>query len=165
MKASDLMTTHVITAHADTTVEELARLLTRNRIGSVPIVDEERRVIGIVSESDLFLKEKGIPFSAVKLPTLFRQWVDPRQLAQVYDNARHHTAADIMTRDVVCVEHDEPVGHVAWFMMQWGVERVPVVRAERLVGLISRVDLIRMLAEPAETQAPAGESEALAAPA
>ena len=146
MKASDLMTRNVITLRPDTTVEHIARLLTTNRVASAPVVDDAGHVVGIVSEHDLFLKEKGIPFSAVRLPTKFKEWVDPRHLLQIYDAARHHTAADIMTREVICVDVDDQVGHVAWLMMQWGIERVPVVEHDRLVGIIARSDLIALLA-------------------
>lgn len=145
MKACRVMTKNVITVRPDTPVEEIAHLLTTHRIGAVPVVDENHRVIGIVSESDLFLKEKGLPFSAVKLPTLFSQWVDPHQLAEIYEGARHHTANDIMTKDVICVDANDDIGHVARLMVQRNLKRVPVVHEGKLVGLISRADMIRLL--------------------
>ena len=141
------MTKDVTTVRPDTTVEEIAHLLTTHRISAVPVVDDDHRVIGIVSESGLFLKEKGIPFSAVKLPALFRQWVDPGQLAEIYEGTRHHTANDIMSKDVICVDDNDDIGHVAWLMAQRSLKRVPVVRDGKLVGIISRADLIRLLAK------------------
>jgi CBS domain-containing protein len=149
MRAAELMTRGVISVREETTVEEIARILTRNRVSSVPVVDNDGHVVGIVSEHDLFMKDKGLPFTAVKLPERFKTWVTPDYVAQIYEAARHNTAADIMTRDVLCVDVDEEVGHVAWFMMQWGVERLPVLENDRLVGVIARSDLIRLLAEPA----------------
>ncbi|MBU4225850.1 MAG: CBS domain-containing protein [Chloroflexi bacterium] len=148
MKAKDVMTRDVIAIRPDTTVEAIARLLTEHRINSVPVVAsrEAGRVVGIVSESDLFLKEKGIPFSAVKLPALFRQWVDPARLAEIYEGARHHTAADVMTREVICVDVEDDVGHVAWLMAQRNLKRVPVLREGVLAGIITRADIIGMLA-------------------
>jgi CBS domain-containing protein len=152
MKVQHIMTTPVIRVRADTTVEEIARLLTTYRIGAVPVVDDEDHVIGIVSESDLFLKEKGIPFSAVKLPALFKQWVEPSRLAEIYESARHHTAADIMTTDVVCVNVKDDIGHVAWLMAQRDLKRVPVLRGGKLVGIITRTDLIRLLVKAERSQ-------------
>lgn len=146
MQAQDIMTREVITIHADTTVDEIARLLDRHHIGSVPVVDEERRVIGIVSESDLFLKPAGMPFSAVKLPTLFKQWVDPARLAEIYAEAHRHTAADIMTREVICVDVEDEIGHVAWLMAQRDLKHVPVLQEGKLAGMLTRADVIRMLA-------------------
>ena len=145
MKAQDIMTREVITVRADTTVDEIAHLLDEHHIGSVPVVDEEGHVVGIVSESDLFLKPKGIPFSAVKLPTLFKQWVDPTMLAEIYVKARHNTAADVMTREVICVEAQDDISHVVWLMAQRGLKHLPVLQDGKLVGIITRANVIRML--------------------
>ncbi len=150
MIAKNIMTREVISIQAETTVEEIARLLSVHHIGGMPVVNQENRVIGIVTESDLFLKRKGIPFSAVKLPVLFKQWVDPEQLAEIYEDARHHTAADVMTSDVVCVDVEEPVGRVAWLMAQRNIKRVPVLQDGVLVGIITRADIIRRLARDQE---------------
>lgn len=157
MKAKDIMTGHVISVIPDTTVEAIARLLTEHRISGVPVVSsrEDGRVVGIVSKSDLFLKEKGIPFSAVKLPELFKQWVDPAQLAEIYESARLHTAADVMTREVMCVEAEDDIGRVAWLMAQCNLKRVPVLHDGVLVGIITRADVIRLLAKDAVERAKA----------
>lgn len=146
MRAYQIMTTDVSAVHVDTTVDEMVRILTTRRISSVPVVDDDQRVLGLVSEDDLFLKDKGIPFSAVKAPTLFRKWANPQQVDEVYAAARRHTAADVMTTDVTCVEADDDVGKVTLLMVQQNLHRVPVVRSGKLVGIISRIDLIRMLA-------------------
>jgi CBS-domain-containing membrane protein len=150
MKARDIMTRDVIRIHVDTAVDEIARLLSDHRIGGLPVVDDEDRVIGIVSESDLFLKEKGMPFSAVKMPTLFKRWVDPDRLTEIYEGARHHTAADVMTTDVVCVDIDDTIGHAAWLMAQRNIKRVPVLQNGTLAGIITRADIIRLLAKDEE---------------
>lgn len=146
MKAKEIMNRNVVSVRADMTVAEVARLLSERRIGGLPVVDDEKRVIGIVCESDLFLKEKGLPFSAIKIPTLFKRWVDPERLAEIYEGARHHTAADVMTTDVVCVDVDDTVGHVALLMAQRNIKRVPVLQNGSLVGIITRADIIRLLA-------------------
>ncbi|MFN8496717.1 MAG: CBS domain-containing protein [Anaerolineae bacterium] len=155
MNARDLMVANVMTVTADTSVSEIARLLTTYRLGSLPVVDANGHVLGIVSESDLFLKDKGIPYSAVKLPERFQQWVDAERLARIYESARTHTAADVMTTDVICVDVNEPIGRVAWLMMTWGIERAPVLQEERLVGMVSRADLIRWMAQAGEVVATA----------
>lgn len=95
MKVSDAMTPDVITVRADTTVDEIARLLTEHRINAVRVVDDEFHVIGMVGEDELFLKEKGIPFSLMELPALFEHCVDPSRLEKIYAKSRHHTA-DVM---------------------------------------------------------------------
>lgn len=150
MRVEEIMTREVITVTADTTVEEIARLLTEHRIGGLPVVDDKNQVLGIVTESDLFLKEKGMPFSAVKAPTLFKRWVDPDQLTEIYEGARHHTAADVMTTQAVSVEADDTIGHAAWLMAQHNINRVPVLRNGVLAGIVTRADIIRLLARDQE---------------
>ncbi|MCK6584110.1 MAG: CBS domain-containing protein [Anaerolineales bacterium] len=150
MKVQDIMIRDVISICVDTTVDEIAKVLNEHRIGGAPVVDKERRVIGIVCESDLFLREKGLPFSAVKIPTLFKRWVDPDRLAEIYEGARHHTAADVMTTNVVCVDVDDTVGHAALLMVQRNIKRIPVLQDGILVGIITRTDIIRLLARDEE---------------
>ena len=144
------MTREVMTVTADTTVDRIARLLSENRIGGLPVVDRENRVIGIVTESDLFLKEKGMPFSAVKVPTLFKRWVDPDRLTEIYEDSRHHTAADVMTSATICVNVDDTVGHAAWLMAQHNIKRVPVLQNGVLAGIITRANIIHLLARDEE---------------
>ncbi len=150
MKAKEIMSREVVSVSPDTTVEAIARLLSAHRISGVPVVDGSGRVVGLVSDSDLFLKEKGIPFSAVKLPTLFKQWVDPARLTEIYESARHHTAADVMTTRVTCVDVEEEVGYIAWLIAQRNLKRVPVLQEGRLVGVITLMDIVRMLARAEE---------------
>ena len=146
IRVRDVMNRDVIAVHPDTHVKEVAMMMTEHHIRALPVVDKENRVVGIVSESDLFLKEKGIPFSAVKLPTLFEKWVDPTHLAEIYEAASEHTAADVMTEDVITVEPDETVGHSALLMFKHDFRTLPVVENGKLVGVISRGDFIRLLA-------------------
>lgn len=147
MKVRDVMQAEVITVRPDTNVQEVARLLTEHHIRSVPVVDEQQRVIGIISESDLFLKEKGIPFSAARLPTLFEKWVEPKQLEEIYKGVAHHMAADVMTEDVVCVEPEDSISHAAMLLLQRDIRSMPVVQEKKLVGIVSRVDFVRLLAK------------------
>jgi CBS domain-containing protein len=146
MKARDVMVRDPVTVKPSTPVNEVARLLVEHRIGGVPVVADEGLLIGIVTETDLFLKEKGVPFSMVKLPSLFNQWVKPKQLEQLYANARRYTAADIMTQSVVTTTPDTEVSRIAELMMRRRIKRVPIVEGGRLVGIVTSHDLIRRLA-------------------
>ncbi|HSL28405.1 MAG TPA: CBS domain-containing protein [Anaerolineales bacterium] len=150
MRVDEIMTRDVVTIGVGTTVEEIVRLLTEHRIGGLPVIDDQQRVIGIVTESDLFLKEKGMPFSAVKVPMLFRRWVEPDRITEIYEDARHHTAADVMTSAVICVNVDDTVGHTAWLMAQRNIKRVPVLREGKLAGIVTRADILQLLAKEEE---------------
>jgi CBS domain-containing protein len=147
MRAEQIMTTDVTTVHANTTIEEVARLLTTRRIGSVPVVDDDHRVVGMVNDEELFTSEKGIPFSAVRVPVLFEKWAQPDRAAEIYANARQYTAKDVMAYEYVCVDANTSVGHITQLMVEQNLHRVLVTRNDRLAGIITRLDLIRMLAD------------------
>lgn len=147
MRVSAIMTTKVITVKPDTKVQEVARLLAENRIRSVPVIDDTNRVVGVITASDLFLKEKGIPFSAIKLPVMFKKWADPARLVEIIEEARYHSAKDVMTEEVVTVSPDETIGHAALLMARHDLSAIPVVQEGKLAGLISRTDLIRLIAD------------------
>ena len=146
IKVFDVMTKNVIAVSADTTVQEIARLLKEHRIGGVPVIDGEGEVIGMVSEGDLFLKEKRFPYGATGAPALFDQYVEPENIAEIYQAARRLTAADVMTKAVVTVDPQDQVGQVAETMMRDNIRRVPVAHDGKLVGIISRTDIIHLLA-------------------
>lgn len=146
MKVRDVMTTEVVSVKPETTVGEIARLLTERRIHGAPVIDDHGQLLGIVSESDLFLKEKGVPFSLVKLPALFNQWVEHNRLEEIYRNSQHYTAADIMTRQVRTIGPDVDLNEVAELMMREKIHRVPVVEGEKVVGILTRGDLVRWMA-------------------
>lgn len=146
MRAEQIMTTDVTTVHADTTIEEVARLIATRRIGSVPVVDDDQHVVGMVNDEELFTSEKGIPFSAVRAPVLFEKWARPDRAAEIYTNARRNTARDVMSREFVCVDADAGVGYITQLMVERNVHRVLVTRNGCLVGIITRLDLIRVLA-------------------
>jgi CBS domain-containing protein len=145
MRADQIMTTDVMTVHVDTTIEEVARLLTTRRVGSVPVVDDENRVVGVVNDEDLFTSEMGIPFSAVRVPVLFEKWARPERAAEIYANARRNTARQVMSHEFVCVDTNASVGHITQLMVERNVHRVLVTRNDWLAGIITRLDLIRML--------------------
>lgn len=146
MLVRHIMHRPVITVRPQTVLPEIARLLHEQRLGGVPVVDDGQRVLGMVTERDLFLKPKRPPFSGDRLPSLFRQWVDPTHLAEAYHRSRHRTAYDVMTQPVICCEAHEPAGQIAWLMALHAIGHVPVVMNSRLVGIVTRRNIVRLLA-------------------
>jgi nucleotide-binding universal stress UspA family protein/predicted transcriptional regulator len=142
----DVMTKDVIAVRADTPLQEIARLLKERRIGGVPVIDGEGEVIGIVSDCDLFLKQKKVRRLGIHAPAIFGQFIEPEDIAEIYERARRLTAADVMTKAAVTVEPQDQVGQVAERMMRDNLRRVPVTRDGKLVGIISRSDIIHLLA-------------------
>jgi CBS domain-containing protein len=143
MRACDVMTTDVVTVGPEASVAEVARLLVEHRISAVPVVDGTGRLAGIVSEGDLL--------GRVETPTGRRDWwldlvADPAALARDYVKTHGRRAADVMSHPVVTVEAEAPLGEIARLLERRAIKRVPVVRDGRVIGIVSRADLIRGLA-------------------
>ena len=147
MIVSDIMTTDVITASPDTSVAELAILISEKNLGGLPIVDENNAVVGIVTESDLLPRLKKVPFSNIKLPALFHEWVDDPGIEPLFKMAREKQAKQIMSTKVVTVRPEDSVLSAALILGERGIRRLPVVHNGELVGIVSRGDILRALAK------------------
>ncbi len=148
MKIKEIMTKDVITVRTDTKVRQVAALLGENNIGAVPVFDKSGALAGIITESDLFIKEKGIPFSVVKIPHIFNQWVEPRKLTAIYADIDANVASDVMSSPVITISPEAEVGEAASLMFTHQISRLPVVDDNQLVGILSRSDIIRLMAKP-----------------
>lgn len=145
--AADIMTSPAIVAPPDTTMAQLASMLAGNRISAVPICTPDNTLLGIVSEADI-LK----PFSES-----FRRrrewWLGvvaegeslPRDFIE-YLRADARTAADVMVRHVIAAEEDMTLPQLADLMTRHGIKRMPVLRDGRVVGVVSRSDLVTAIA-------------------
>jgi CBS domain-containing protein len=148
MHAADVMTVTVITVTPDTSIHDLATLLSEHGISGVPVVDAGRRLVGIVSEGDLLHRaEVGTDRRTERRRT---RWLDllggEQDLARDYIKAHGQTVRDVMTREVITVEETTGLDVVADLMETRRIKRVPVVRDGMLVGIISRANLVRALA-------------------
>jgi CBS domain-containing protein len=154
MLARDVMTTTVATVSPDTPVPEIATLLLDRHISAAPVVDADNHILGIVSEGDLIHRaESDTERRRSWWLALLRTGAEDR--AREYVRAHGRRAADVMTRDVVTVGEDTPLGELAELLERRRIKRVPVVRDGRLVGIVSRADLLRGLAAGrAAAQAP-----------
>ncbi|WP_235691777.1 CBS domain-containing protein [Elioraea tepida] len=156
MKARDVMTPDVVTVAPNTPVMGVARLLAERHISAVPVTDADRKVLGIVSEGDLMRQVAG---REEETPGFFRSlFADPTRMAEQYAKSHGRTAADIMTTNLVTVTEDTPVGEIAELLEKSNIRRVIVVRDGRLVGIVSRADLLRALVSP-PTTTPADTSD------
>jgi CBS domain-containing protein len=137
----DVMSTHVIAAHASATYKELAVMLHDQRVSAFPVVDEDNMVIGIVSETDLLAKEalRGtVPGTLAGMP-------HQRERSRVAGL----TAADLMSSPAVTIGPDEPVSHAARLMYNKRVKRLPVVGDDGvLIGIVSRSDVLSVYSKP-----------------
>lgn len=147
MKAKDIMTSPVITAGPETTVREIAALLLKQRISALPVL-EKGRVVGMVSEADLLHRHEIGTDRLPAGPWWLRLFGADRSPAE-YVRSHARKARDIMTREVVSVSEDTPVARIADLLDKHGIKRVPVMRGKRLVGIVSRANLVQALANEA----------------
>lgn len=141
MLASEVMTREVITIEPQTDVREIVDLMIHNRISGLPVVDGQGRVLGIVSEGDLMrrVENQTERRDSWWLAALF----DARDDSGSYIKSHARRAEDLMTRDPVSVTEDTPLFRIAQLLEKHHVKRVPVVRDDKLVGIISRSNLLQ----------------------
>ncbi|GGD82125.1 CBS domain-containing protein [Caballeronia grimmiae] len=145
MQARDVMTSTVLSVTPGTTVHELAQLLVKHRISGAPVVDEDRHVIGMVSEGDLLHRSET---DTEKRQGRRSWWLDLIGSDGAADYVKSHarTVGEIMSRDVVCVQEDTSLAEIASVLETRHIKRVPVLREHRLVGIVSRSNLVQALA-------------------
>jgi CBS-domain-containing membrane protein len=122
----DIMTADVVAVHADASYRDMTALLRKHRVSGLPVVDDDRKVLGLVSESDLLT-------------------------AGTRPQATRPAAADLMTRPAVTIGPDETAGTAAHLMAAHKLRRLPVVdRHRHLMGILSRVDVLSVFTRPDE---------------
>jgi CBS domain-containing protein len=148
LKVRDIMQTAVIKVGPETTVRELAEVLAEHKISGVPVVDDEGRVIGVVSEADIIFQDADLHFP------YYLQFLDSVIYVQSISKfeARFRKmfgtkAADIMTREVVTISPDASVYDAAALMTDRKVNRVPVTEDNKLVGILTRADIVGAIAQ------------------
>lgn len=146
MLAKDIMTRDVITAGPEEKVEKVTKLMLENKISGIPVIDSERHVLGMVTEKDLMVKasEVSVPFYM----TLFDSIIFLENPIRFSNNLKKYSASqvkDAMTSRVIVVEEDRPVSEVVKIMQNKKINRVPVVRHDKLVGIITRNDILKAL--------------------
>jgi CBS domain-containing protein len=151
MRAQDVMTTHVITVTPETTVLDAAKQFVENRISGAPVVADDGRVVGVLSEGDLLRR--------IEIGTHGEHrssWLDffTGGNAQAYVKSHATRVADVMTPDVIAVDVETPLTEIAALLESRGIKRVPVLRDNKLAGIVSRSNLLQALASTpaADTQ-------------
>lgn len=143
---SSIMTREVITVTPDTSIRELAELFVTRRIGSVPVVDTDGKLTGIVTESDLIEMGKNLHLPTVI--TLF-DWViyleSEKTLEKELKKMGGKTVADLCQSEVFTIVPDSDISVAADLMSKHHVNALPVVQDGTMVGIVSRIDIIRTL--------------------
>ena len=160
MRAMDVMTTDVITVDPDMTIQALASRLAERGISGAPVVNPSGSLVGIISEGDL-LHRAEIGTARRHRERRRSWWLDhfASDLAREYVKSHGRTVNDIMTRDVVTVTEDTDLGEVAELLEEKRIKRVPVMRAGKIVGIISRANIVRAVGASKGTPQHEGEGD------
>ena len=147
LNASDIMTTEVITVKKDTSLKILARILYKNNINGVPVVDDDGLLIGIICESDLIRKDKKlhIPTVVAIFDAVF-YLERPKKFVEEIQRINATTVEDLYTKEIITVDEKTPIDEIATLMTKKKIYTIPVVDGDRLVGIIGKADLIRTIA-------------------
>lgn len=150
----ELMTRPASSVRPDTPLKEVARLLIEHRISGMPVVDESGRVVGVISEGDLLVKEQGA--DAVRRRPLARIFGESRETRRQLAKVEARIAGDAMTSPPITIDASRPVTVAAALMVEHQVNRLPVTEDGRLAGIVTRADVVR-----AFTQSDAELAEAI----
>ena len=160
MRVKDVMTPDVISVGCDESVVKAARLMLQNRISGLPVVDKEGELVGIVTEGD-FLR-RGELGTQKRRPKWLEFILGPGRLAREFVQTEGTKVEEIMTPDPYTVAEDDPLENVVEVMERRHVKRLPVMRGGRMVGIVSRANLMHALAIIArEVPAPADGDSAI----
>lgn len=156
MRAHQVMNRQVVTVTPETSIGDAANIMLRQRISGLPVVDGAGRLVGVVSEGDFIRRAE------IGTETRRGRWLALLTGSDIADAARMQgrTVGEIMTATPLTIVEDTPLVEVVQTMETHGVKRLPVLRGDRLVGIVTRSDLLQAVARLADgTSAPATADE------
>lgn len=148
LTAKDIMTRDVITIHLSASLRELSRVLAENRITGIPVIDDDERLVGMISMRDLIREEVrtlGANPDYQDIYELFSSALDMEEAEGVA--VRHVWVEEIMSRTLYTADESVSVRELCVIMNKRKVHRLPILRDGKLVGLVTATDLIRTIAE------------------
>ena len=146
LKAKDIMTKDVITIHPEATVEELARLLMEHKISGVPVVDNEKKLVGIVTENDLIRKNKRF-----HIPTVIRLFdayilLGSGKAEEEIKKMAATIVDEIYTQKVVSITEETSLEEIATIMAEQHIHLLPVLSNDSVIGIVGKADVVRAMA-------------------
>jgi len=157
VKAKDIMTSPVVSVELDATIMQSAQIMLQKRISGLPVVDKDGRLVGIVTEGDFLRRaETG---TERRRPRWLEFLIGPGRLADEYTRSHSRKLEDVMTSDPVIVSEDAPLEEIVNVMERHQIKRLPVVRGQQLVGIVSRANLLQALASVHREAEPSAQSD------
>jgi CBS domain-containing protein len=157
MKAEDVMTRDVISIAPDATVLQAARLMLQHHISGLPVVDEDGKLVGVLSEGD-FLRRRE-----TRTEHRRSRWLEflmgPGRIAAEYSHSHGSKVSEVMTADVQAVADDTPLEEIVELMERKRIKRVPVLCGEQLVGIVTRSNLMHAMVSMARVVQPVAKDD------
>ena len=147
-RVGDIMSTDVVTVSPDTPVYQIARLMSQYDISGLPVVDENERVLGVITELDMIVRNTRfkVPNFIMVLDSII-YLETPKHFQERLQHVLGVTAREIMSQPAVTIAPDATIEELAGLMVDRRMNPLPVVENDRLVGIISRSDIIRLMAQ------------------
>lgn len=143
MRVADVLTWGVVSVRPEDTIEQAVALMLGERISGLPVIAENGDLAGILTEGDLLRRvELG---TERQRPRWMEFFVNSGQLADEYTQSRGRKVAELMTRDVAVVNTTQPLAEAVELMLARKLKRLPVMDGKRVVGILSRADVLRIL--------------------
>ena len=157
MKAKDVMTRAVISVPPDATVLQAARLMLQRHISGLPVVDQAGKLVGILSEGD-FLRRRETGTERRR-----SRWLEflmgPGRIAAEYTHSHGSKVSEVMSESVKTIGEETDLEDVVRMMQQYRIKRLPVLRGDRLVGIVTRANLLHAMVSLARTAPPAAKGD------
>jgi CBS domain-containing protein len=160
MKVKDVMTPSPLTVPVDATVSEAAAILRKNRIGGLPVLEDDR-IVGIVTETDILsLLDTGeisedlwlpSPLEVVEVP--IREFINWEKTKAALSDIGNSPITTVMSENVISIEEAADIEEAAAIMLREGIARLPVLKGGRLVGIVTRLDIVRGVGSRYESSA------------
>ncbi len=148
MKARDVMTRKVVSISPEASIAEMGQSMLDNKISGLPVVDNAGHLVGIVSEGDCLRRvETG---TERKRPRWLEFLVGPGRLSAEYIRSHSLKVADVMTQPAIAITEDTPLQEIVHLMESRRIKRLPVVRDRKVVGIVSRANLLHALVSAAD---------------
>jgi CBS-domain-containing membrane protein len=157
MKASDVMTPAVISADPDATVLQAARYMLQHQISGLPVIDKTGKLVGILSEGD-FLRRRETRTERKR-----SRWLEflmgPGKIAAEYTHSHGNKVAEVMTTEVHTVSEDTTLEDIVELMERHRIKRVPVLHGNKVVGIVTRSNLMHAMVSLARTEPKAAKDD------
>lgn len=158
MRAQDVMTTQVITVRPDAPVREVARIMVEHRISGLPVQDEHGRLLGIVTDGDIYRRAE-LGTARDRRRNWLSLFIGDALLAEDYVEAHGRTARDVMTSDVIAVAPGTSLRQIADLFETRRIRRVPVAKDGKVIGIVSRANLVQALAASSPSEPDGGTAD------